>query len=117
MQIITSLTSSPNQFHQLVLENNETADIYLRYYPRMFSWFFDIAYKDKRVNNIKVVLHPNILRQFKNNIPFGLMFYTDNDSPVEPFQITDFETGRVKLSILNKDEVAQIESEIFNVED
>lgn len=117
MQVITSFTTSPNQFHELILENNETANFTLRYYPRMTSWFFDISYGDKTINGVKVVLHPNILRQFKNILPFGLMFYTDNGSPVEPFQPTDFQTGRVKMAILNKEEVLQVESEVFNVED
>lgn len=117
MQIVRSLTSAPKQFHQLVLDNNDTADFHIRYYPRMLGWFFDIEYQGTVINGVKVVLHPNILRQFKNKLPFGLMFYTDNNSPVEPFQITDFQTGRVKMAILNEDEVKQVESEVFNVED
>lgn len=116
MNIVTSLTSSPNQFHQLVLDNNETADFKLRYYPRMLGWYFDISYNDKTINNVKVVLHPNILRQFRKIIPFGLMFYTDNNSSIEPFQITDFETGRIKMAILNNEEVLQVESDIFNAQ-
>ena len=115
MKIITALTDSANQFHELVLENNEKVKFTLRYYPRVFSWFFDFEYNSLQVNNIKVVQHPNILRQFKNKIPFGLMIYTDNNSPVEPFQITDFKTGRVKIGILNEDEVKQVEDDIFNV--
>jgi hypothetical protein len=45
-----------------------------------------------------------------------MMIYTDNQSPVEPFQITDFQTGRVKIAILNEDEVSQVEREVFNAE-
>lgn len=114
MQIMTSFTSAPKQFYQLVLDNNETADFHIRYFPRMLSWYFDISYKDVTVNNVKIVLHPNILRQFRNKFPFGLMFYTENGSPVEPFQITDFETGRVRMGILNEEEISQVESDIYN---
>ena len=117
MQVITSITSSPNQFHELVLDDNKSAKFTLRYYPRMFSWFFDIEYEDVVINNVKVVLHPNILRQFKSKLPFGLSVYVENGSPVEPFQITDFQTGRVYLAILNSDEVQQVESEFFNVKE
>lgn len=117
MNIVNSITQSPNQLHELVLENNKTAKFILRYYSRMIGWFFDIEYEDVKINGVKVVLHPNILRQFKNKLPFGLMIFTENESPVEPFQITDFQTGRVKLGILNSDEVMQVESEIFNVEE
>lgn len=111
---MTSLTESPNQIHQLVLENNETADFTLRYYPRMLGWFFDISYGDTTINNVKVVLHPNILRQFRNILPFGITFYTDNKSYVEPFQKSDFATGRVKMGILNSEEVVLTESEVYN---
>ena len=114
---MTSFTSAPKQFYQLVLDNNETADFHIRYMPRMLSWYFDISYKNTNINNVKIVLHPNILRQFRNKLPFGLMFYTENGSPVEPFQITDFKTGRVKMGILNEEEIIQVESEIFNVEE
>ena len=117
MQVMTSFTSAPKQFYQLVLDNNETIDFYIRYYPRMLSWYFDVIYKEITINNIKIVLHPNILRQFRHRLPFGLMFYTDNNSPVEPFQITDFQTGRVKMAILNEDEIIQEEREVFNVEE
>lgn len=117
MQIATSFTSSYKQFHELVLENNETADFHIRYCARMLSWYFDISYGETTINNVKVVLHPNILRQFKNVLPFGLMFFTDNGSPVEPFQVTDLQTGRVKMAILNEEEVQQVEREIFYVEE
>lgn len=117
MQVITSLTSSPNQFHELVLEDNKIAKLTLRYYPRMFGWFCDIEFQDIVINNMKLVLHPNILRQFKSKLPFGLAIYVDNGSPVEPFQITDFQTRRVNMAILNEDEIQQVESEIFNVKE
>lgn len=114
MQVITSLTQSPNQIHQLVLDNNDTAEFKLRYYARMLSWYFDLTYNNKTINNVKIVLHPNILRQFRNILPFGITFFTDNGSPIEPFQKTDFSTGRVKMGILNSEEVNLIESEVYN---
>lgn len=114
MQVVTSFTSSPKQFHELVLDNNETADFHIKYNPRMLCWSFDISYLDKTIDGVKVVLHPNILRQFRKILPFGLMFFTENGSPVEPFQISDFENGRVKMAILNTEEVLQVESEIYN---
>lgn len=112
MNIITSLTSYPNQRHQLVLENRESADFHLYYHGRTMSWNYDIAYNDLVINGCKVVLTPNALRQFKNIIPFGLMFFSDGD--VEPFRLDDFSSGRIKMAVLNKEEVRQIEQEIFN---
>ena len=112
MQIITTLTSHPNQIHRLVLEDNETADFRLYYSARMQSWYFDITYKDWSANGVKIVLHPNILRQFRNIIPFGLSFSTD--SYVEPFEVECFKSGRVQVGILNKEEVSLVEANIYN---
>lgn len=113
MQEITTLTTSPNQLHTLVLDNNDTADFRLYYAARMQEWFYDLSYQNFIINGAKVVLTPNSLRQFKNILPFGIAFYSDDD--IEPFQITDFGYGRVKMGILNAEEVKQIEEEVFNL--
>lgn len=110
MQVITTLTSSPNQLHTLVLENNDTADFRLYFSPRMQEWFYDISYQNLTINCSKVVLTPNSLRQFKNVIPFGIAFFSDGH--VEPFRIDDFSTGRIQMGILNSEEVKQIEQEV-----
>ena len=112
MQEITTLTSSPNQLHTLVLENNEKVDFRLYYLARQEAWFFDFTYNDLIVNCSKVVLTPNALRQFRKTIPFGIAFMADGF--VEPFQLTDFSSGRVKMYILNADEIKQIEQEIYS---
>lgn len=112
MQEITTLTSHPNQRHQLVLENRESADFRLYFLARQRSWYYDITYNDITINCNKVVLTPNSLRQFKHILPFGLAFYTDGN--VEPFKVDDFSSGRIKMGVLNADEVKQIEQEIYN---
>lgn len=112
MDIITSLTNHPNQLHQLVLENRESADFRLYYLGRQMSWYYDITYKYLTINCQKVVLTPNSLRQFKHVIPFGIAFFSDGD--VEPFRQDDFTSGRIKMGVLNKEEVQQIEQEIYN---
>ena len=112
MQIITSLTNYPNQMHRLVLENNETADFHLYYSARMQSWYFDITYKNWTINGVKIVLSPNILRQFRKVIPFGLSFMTN--SYVEPFEVECFTSGRVEMGILNAEEVKQVEADYYN---
>lgn len=112
MQVITTLTNHPDQLHTLVLEDNDTATFRLFYCGRMQEWYFDLEYKDLVINGAKVVLTPNILRQFRKNIPFGIAFFAD--SYVEPFEIEAFSSGRVSMGILNSEEVQEIESEIYN---
>ena len=112
MKQITTLTAAPKQQHTLVLKNNETADFYLEYCGRMQSWYFNISYKDTVQNCIKVVLNPNALRHLRRIIPFGIAFVSE--SQVEPFQIDDFTSGRIQMYVLNEDDVATIEAEIYN---
>lgn len=112
MKIIETITDYPNQRHQLVLENGESADFHLYFCGRQMSWYYDITYNELTINCNKVVLCPNSLRQFKNIIPFGITFFTDGY--VEPFKLDDFSSGRIKMAILDSDEVQQIEEEVYN---
>lgn len=112
MQKITQITSKSKQRMTLVLENNETVDFLLYYLPRQQSWFFNFSYLNTDSICNRVVLSPNALRQFRKNIPFGIAFAAESN--VEPFNITDFSSGRVSMYILNADEVKQVEAEIYN---
>lgn len=109
---ITTLTNEPKQRHTLVLENNETVDFRLYFSTRCESWYFDFAYNDFICSGLKVVLSPNVLRQFKRILPFAFAFISQNN--VEPFRIDDFSSGRVSMYILNEDDIALIEEEIYN---
>ena len=109
---INTITSSANQRFNLVLENNETVDFRLYYSGRVQAWFYDFTYDELTVNGSKVVLTPNALRNFRRIIPFGIAFASDGMT--EPFLISDFVSGRIKMYVLNSDEVDEVESEIFN---
>lgn len=113
MNTITTLTEYPKQLHTLVLEDNNSSEIKLFYSARMQAWFINLTFEDIQINGLKVVLSPNLLRQFRKIIPFGLAIYTEADL-VEPFEIEAFSSGRVKIGILNSDEVNEIETEIYN---
>lgn len=112
MQQITNLTSSVKQQMRLSLKNNETADFFLHYNARIQAWFFDFTYNDITAKNLKVCLHPNILRSFRRLIPFGISFWADNQ--VEPFQLTSFSSGACNMYILSEDEVAEVEEAVYD---
>ena len=113
MRIITEFTDNPKQTCTLVLENQETVAFNLYFYETQLSWYFDFTYNDVISNGNKVVLGANILRSFKNIIPFGLAFQA-NDG-VEPFAVDDFTTGRVSVYLLSKADVEAMEANIYNV--
>lgn len=112
MELINNLTSSPRQSFQVPIDTGEYVDFNLYYYITQKSWFFDFTYNNYTSNGNRIVLTPNALRHLKNIIPFGIAFMADGK--VEPFDLTDFSSGRVGMYILNADEVAEIESTIYN---
>lgn len=111
MKQITTLTNSPKQRHQLVLDDNETVNFLLYYSARQQAWYFDFTYKETSAKCLKAVLTPNALRCFRRTIPFGIAF--DTNGYVEPFQLDDFSTGRVKMYVLNSEDVQTIEQEVY----
>lgn len=112
MQLITQITNNPKQTMQLVLDTKELVQFNLRFMPTQMSWYCDVIYNDISIYGLKVALFPNLLRHFRNMLPFGIGF-SANDH-VEPFSIEDFTNGRVQMFILNKQEVEEVESVVFN---
>lgn len=111
MKQILSLTDNARQKFQIVLDNGDIVDFSLYFYPTQYSWFFDFTYKNYTSNGNRVVLTYNALRHLKNILPFGIAFLTDGYA--EPFQLTDFSSGRIQMYVLNEDDVVTIESDIY----
>jgi hypothetical protein len=94
-----------------VQSNNETFDFALRYDASSQKWYYSIEKDDLIINNTAFVLHPNILRQFKNIINFGLAVIAIDG--VDPAFENDF-IERVSVYILDSDEVEEVEERYFN---
>jgi len=111
MKFITELTDDTKQSYTLVTEDGLKISFSLRYLPTQSSWYFDLSYGDITIYSRKLVLAPNILRRYKNILPFGLGCCS-NDL-VDPFLLTDFSSGRVQLYLLTSTEVEKIETSIY----
>ncbi len=113
MKQLTEFTNNPYQTGRIPLSNiSGTASINLYWAPTQSRWYFDIQYDNIICKGIMLCLGPNILRFLKNRIPFGLMVVADD--LIEPYQLEDLQTQRVKIFILDKDEVSQFESVVYN---
>ena len=109
MKQINELTSQPWQKNTIVLEDNQTFDLTLQYVENQYSWFFSISYNNTFVlNNARLVSAPNLLRQHKNILPFGLFISTDDAT--DPYFINDFINARVTVYILTQEEVDEVET-------
>lgn len=83
----------------------------LRYMPTQEAWFMDVEYEDFKLNGIKVTNSPNILRKYRNKIPFGFLCIVSDG--LEPFFIDDFVNRRVDLYLLNAEDVITVEEGAF----
>lgn len=103
MKTIEQITTEPLQKQTIVLDDGSTVSFVIAYVPMQYGWFFrEIIYKSFKVTNIRVTNSPNILHQFKNQIPFGIACFSEENR--EPFLQEDFSSGTSKLYLLSLEE-------------
>ena len=113
MNYILGISDQPRQHMTILLADGTKADLTLEFKPMQKGWFFDIAWSGStfRANGQRLVSAPNILRQYIDQIPFGIYCKTANN--VEPFNQTDFVTGVCQLILLDSEDVRYIDAAIF----
>lgn len=113
MQQITNLSDEADQLTKIVLGDGSIATFEFIYLPAIERWVYSVSHPDLTVNRLILCMGPNVLRDFRNIIPFGLACYTTDGA--DPFYIEDFSSGRVTLYVLDASEVAFFEESVFNV--
>ena len=113
MNLLNEITDDAKQQMTVVTPSGEEFDFYLEFRESQGLWFANIAYKDIAINGFGLVCSRNILRQWKNIIPFGMAIGSTDVG--DPYYLDDFVTGRIGLFILSKEEVEQVEAEIYGV--
>lgn len=112
MKTINEFTSEPKQKHVLTLEDGTVINITFEYRANQIGWFMSLTYEGRAFNNRRIVTSPNMLRQFKNIIPFGLGCSTTDGG--EPTFQEDFSSKRAIFYLLNADDVQGVEDNIIN---
>ena len=112
MTQITGLAASPNQtFSANDPNGGGPINMALHFRPRTQEWYIDIAFDSFVLNGLKLNRGANILSQYANNIPFGLMVITSDN--LDPFLVNDMTSGRVSLLLLTSADVAMIQAAIM----
>lgn len=113
MLLIQNVTSVPYQKQTLVLPDGSFLNFTLRFVPLQQCWFFDeISWQSFLVNGLRCSNQPNLLRQWKNLLPFGLGCFSKANR--EPSLQEDFSSGASKLYVLTEAEVLQYEAFLNN---
>lgn len=104
MYQVQNITADAVQQQNLVLPDGTIVSLSLIYITQQYGWFItNLTYGSFIINNLRITNSPNMLFQFKNQIPFGLAcFSTENR---EPTQQADFFSGEANLYILTPSEV------------
>jgi hypothetical protein len=106
MYLIEGLSKHSFQKQRLILPNGDPILLTIQFKPQQFGWFItSLSYDptDFLLKSARIVVSPNMLYQYKNQIPFGLACFTANGQ--EPTQQEDFSSGFASLYILSEAEV------------
>lgn len=121
MFAVNNLTASGNQTSACLLADGSTVTLTFRYRAAVQRWTVDVAYRDYVNNGMGLATHPNLLRDWRLVIPFGLQVATVDGT--DPFLADDlaYSPGggrpRVVVRILDATnggaDVADVEAKFF----
>lgn len=108
MKIISQITTDAIQNFSSALDDGSSFNITIQFIPQQLGWFItNLTYGTFILNGFRIVTSPNMLRQFKNQIPFGLACSVVGNR--EPTFQQDFASGNATLYILNSTDVQSFE--------
>lgn len=83
----------------------------LRFMPRIAQWIMGVSYNSFDVEGITVVASLNLLRPWRNVIPFGISCIRADG--LDPYSIDDFANQIANLYLLDSTDIAAVETEWF----
>lgn len=106
MYQVQQITNDTLQTQTLVLPDGTLISLTMYYRPMQYGWWInEIDYKTFTLQGLRIVVSPNLLHQYKNQIPFGLACVTSLQR--EPTQQDDFSSGAFSLYVLSADEIEE----------
>lgn len=118
MNTINGITNEPTQTMAVTLPDGSRVTMTLYFRPQQNGWFFDLVWPGSAtvltpfvVQNRRLVTAGNLLRQFRDIIPFGLAVFTvDNQDPITQGCLAD---GSTQIVLLSADDIATIEAQVY----
>lgn len=110
MIYINSIQDNPKQSLSLVIDGFARANLVLEFKPNQYAWFYSLTWNNFATSQELLSNSPNILRQYKNILPFGLLL--DTIGGQDPLTQDAFVTTS-NLYLLSADEVILVESTLY----
>lgn len=111
MYQFTQLDNNPKQIVTMILDNQERVTFNFEYKANQLGWFFGFQYQDINYQNIRLVTAYNLLRSYRNYLPFGLR--VDTVDFEEPTDINDFSNNYATVYLLTKEDVITTEETYY----
>ena len=108
MQQITKLTDQSKQRIVIVATDGTLITFNFYYSETQECWNVDVSTASFLLNGIQLVNSPNLLRNYRNIINFGL--FVNSTDRLDPQYLNDFASGRVSLYLLSALEVEAFEA-------
>lgn len=113
--LIQGINQGTTQNFNLSISDGSIVNMTIYYIPQQMGWFYDLSWNNNTssitLNGRRIVCSPNMLRQYQNNIPFGLGCSTADNT--EPMNVTDFTSGFAELFLLDGVGVFYMESNYY----
>lgn len=111
MFLLNNLGNEPKQKLTMMLDDNTRLVLSFEYRENQQGWFFGFSYGDTNCQNIRLTTSYNVLRAYRNWLPFGLRCDTVDEG--EPIDIDDFVTGYANVYLLTRDDIRAIEGNYY----
>lgn len=111
MYKFTNLGNQARQQLTKILDDGTQIVFTFEYKANQLGWFFGFQYGDVNYQNIRLTTSYNILRAYRNWLPFGLR--CDTPDFEEPMNMDDFITGYATVYLLDRQDVEAIESNYY----
>lgn len=111
MYKLTQLGNEPMQEIEFLLEDNSSIMFHFEYKANQAGWFFSYKYGDIENKNIRITRNYNMLRSYRNYLPFGAR--CDTKDGYEPIDIDDFASGYAEFYVLTPEDVEATEGNYF----
>jgi len=110
MRQITTLNNSSHQQFDFALEGYDSVRVYLEFKPQQYGWFMTLTWGSFVLSNERLSVSDNLLRQFRDMIPFGIMI-TGIDA-IDPSSIDSWIDNNF-FYFLTADEVLEVEATAY----
>jgi len=115
MILINNVSSDSHQRTTVLLADRTSVVIDLDFHPTTQRWVMAVSRDTFSLKSIPLCVHPNLLRSYRQVIPFGICCIAEDD--VDPFDIDDLNNGRVQLYVLDntnsETDVVTVETDIY----